>query len=196
MEIKLTVPARAISALKLFAAEAKELRPQLKGIAMEIGSHETLLIASDGSILGVFRVASEQPNISTPIKSILPDTLLKQIKPSGQVEITVGMQDAKPFDGKGQSTQATWSRPISVAYNGVTTAGMSVNAEYPYWRKAIPAKVSGEFADFDPRYVGRIAKAYETLHGRKDTTNAGLAPNGKGSALIDLDHDDFVGALL
>ena len=77
MEIKLTVRAEAIAVLKLFASD-KDVRYYLNGINLEIGATESRLVATDGSMLGCFRVESEQPEVDAPLTDIIiPNDLLK-----------------------------------------------------------------------------------------------------------------------
>ena len=101
MEIKLTVRAEAIAVLKLFASD-KDVRYYLNGINLEIGRKETRLVAADGTMLGCFRVESEQPDVDAPLTNIIiPNDLLKPIKPTGLVEITIGELETKD-NGKGK----------------------------------------------------------------------------------------------
>jgi len=65
MEIETIVNARIIAALRLFAAE-KDVRGYLNGINLEIGPGETRLVATNGAMLGCFRVVSLQPDIKAP----------------------------------------------------------------------------------------------------------------------------------
>lgn len=191
MEIKLTVRAEIIAVLKLFAA-VKDVRPYLKGINLEIGRRESRLVACDGSMLGCFRVESDQPLVDAPLGSIIiPNELLKVVKPSGLVEIVIG-----PLaESKGQE------RPVRVTYwsaNGQSTTaqGVTINGTYPDFRRTIPSKVSGEPAQFDPRYLGTLAKAWGALHGNSTTPLVGIGFNGADTALIDLKDSDFVGVIM
>ena len=185
MEIKLTVPARYIAVLKLFAAE-KDMRSYLNGICLEIGRTESRLVAINGHMLGCFRVASDQPDIDNPLTSIcIASDLLKHIKPAGDVEFVIGAP-VSDTDGR---------REVRITYAELSIFGHTTEAHYPDWRRVIPDKVSGEAAQFNPEYIGRLAKAWACLHG-KGQPFVSVAHSGDSSALIGLGCVDFVGVIM
>ena len=185
MEIKLTIPAKYIAVLKLFAAE-KDVRYYLNGICLEIGRSETRLIATNGYMLGVFRVESEQPDIIDPVKNaIIPNEMLKHIKSKGDVEIVLG--DALPD---------SHARPVTLVYDGLTVSGKTVDASYPDWqRHFINLKPSGIAAQFNTEYIGRMAKAWAHLYGKRSPMVA-IAHNGDNAALIGLGDSNFCGVIM
>lgn len=191
MEIRITVPGIIIAALRLFAAE-KDMRNYLEGIALEIGRKETHLVATDGYMLGCFRVECEQPDIDAPLVDIIiPLSMLKPIKPADTVEIVIGDPEV---DAKGKPTRA---RPVTLWYGGVSVSGKTMDDSYPsFWRRKIPAKVSGEPVQFDLRFMTRLAKAWSILHGSKKAFAVGIGYNGEDAALIDLDYKDFTGVIM
>jgi hypothetical protein len=193
MEIKIAVPAEYIAALKLFAAE-KDLRSYLNGINLEIGAKESRLVASNGHMLGCFRVESEQPDVTTPLGGIIiPNELLKFIKAKGTVEITIGPLETR---ANGEGEEVSLSRPVTLTYAGMSVHGKTLNGVFPNWRNTIPAKVTGKPAQFNPVYTGNLAKAYAALHGGKGPLCVGLGFNGDGAALIDLNDANFFGILM
>lgn len=195
MEIKLTVRAEAIAVLKLFASD-KDVRYYLNGINLEIGRKETRLVATDGAMLGCFRVESEQPDVDAPLTNIIiPNDLLKAIKPSGMVEITIGELETKD-DGKGEKVPVSNARPVTLTYAGLSMSGKTMDGKFPDFRRAIPAKVSGQPAQFDPRFTGTLAKAWSILHGGKGPHLAAIGFNGNDGALIDLADENFVGVIM
>ena len=185
MEVKLTVPAKYIAALKLFTAE-KDIRYYLNGICLEIGRTESRIVATNGHMLGCFRVVSDQPDIDKPLTSIcIASDLLKHIKPAGDVEFVIGAP-VSDTDGR---------REVRITYAGLSIAGHTTDARYPDWRRVIPDKVSGESAQFNPEYIGRLAKAWACLHGKKNPL-VGIGYNGQECALIGLQDSDFIGAIM
>ena len=192
MEIKLTVRAEVIAVLKLFASD-KDVHYYLNGINLEIGRKETRLVATDGVMLGCFRVESEQPDVDAPLTNIIiPNDLLKPIKPTKPlgllVEITIGERE----------TPVSKARPVTIASTAMSlrVSGTTLDAVYPDYRRAIPDEVSGEPAQFDARYLAALAKAWSILHGAKSAPHVGIGHNGHNAALIDLGADDFVGAIM
>jgi len=195
MEIKLTVRAEAIAVLKLFAAD-KDVRYYLNGINLEIGRKETRLVATNGVMLGCFRVESEQPDVDAPLTNIMiPNDLLKPIKAKGMVEILIGPLETKK-DAKGEEVPVSNARPVTLTYAGLSMSGKTLDGIFPDWRRAIPSKVSGEAAQFDPRFTGTLAKAWSILHGGKGPHCVGLGFNGNDGALITLADENFVGVLM
>lgn len=195
MEIKLTVRAEIIAALKLFAAD-KDVRFYLNGINLEIGATESRLVATNGHSLGCFRIESEQPVGDTPLGNIIiPNELLKPIKAKGFVDITIGPLETKKNE-KGEEVPVSSARPVTLTYAGVSMSGKTLDGIFPDWRRVVPAKVTGEPAQFNPIYVGDLAKAYIALHGGKGLPLVGIGFNGNDGALIDLADENFVGVLM
>ena len=195
MEIKLTVRAEIIAALKLFAAD-KDVRFYLNGINLEIGATESRLVATNGHSLGCFRIESEQPEVITPLGNIIiPNDLLKPIKAKGMVEIAIGPLETKK-DAKGEEVPVSSARPVTLTYAGVSMSGKTLDGIFPDWRRVIPSKVSGEAAQFDPAYIGTLAKAWSILHGGKGPHRVGLGFNGNNGALITLADENFVGVIM
>jgi len=195
MEIKITVRAEIIAVLKLFAAD-KDIRFYLNGINLEIGATESRLVATNGHILGCFRVESEQPDVDAPLTNIIiPNDLLKPIKPTGLVEITIGELETKD-NGKGEEVPVSNARPVTLTYAGLSMSGKTVDGRFPDFRRVIPSKVSGQPAQFDPRLIGTLAKAWSILHGGKGPHCVGLGFNGNDVALITLADENFVGVIM
>ena len=195
MEIKLTVRAEIIAVLKLFASD-KDVRFYLNGIALEIGATESRLVATNGLMLGCFRIVSEQPEVAAPLTNIIiPNDLLKSIKPSGMVEIAIGDLETKD-NGKGEQVPVSNSRPITLTYASVSISGKTMDGTFPDFRRVIPSKVSGQPAQFDPRFTGTLAKAWSIIHGGKGPHLVGIGFNGTDGALIDLAYEDFTGVIM
>lgn len=193
-EIKITVPAKYIAALKLFAAYSGR-RNYLKGINLEIGRHESRLVATNGVILGCFRVICEQPDVTEPLRDIIiPNELVMPIRAYGEVEITIGPIDPNQNDD-GDAVQAIRARQITLAYGWRKMKGKTLDGEFPDYRRVIPSKVSGDPAQFNPYDVGTLSKAYIALHGARKQPLFCIGFNGTKAALIDLDDPNFVGVI-
>ena len=193
MEIKLTVRAEIIAALKLFAAN-KDVRFYLNGINLEIGATESRLVATNGHCLGCFRIESEQPEVTTPLGNIIiPNDLLKPIKAKGMVEILIGPLETKK-DATGEEVPVSKARPVTLTYAGLSMSGKTLDATFPDFRRVIPSKVSGQPAQFDPAYVGLLAKVAAALYGKSKYVGIGF--NGNDAALLDFGDENFVGVLM
>ena len=195
MEIKLTVRAEVIAMLKLFAPN-KDVHHCLTGINLEIGRKETCLVASNGAMLGCYRIESEQPDADAPLTNIIiPNDLLKPIKSTGLVEITIGERETKD-NGESEEVPVSNVRPVTITYAGLSISGKTLDGEYPDFRRVIPAKVSGQPAQFDPRLIATLAKAWSILHGSHSPHCVGIGHNGNDGALISLGDDNFVGVIM
>ena len=187
-EIIVSFPAAHIAALKLFAGQA-DARSYLSGICLEIGPTEGRAIATDGSILGVFRKAWTEPlDIAAPLRSInIPNALLAHVKAKGlDVEFAIGEPDK------------TYRYPVRVNFMGVSAGGFTTEGIYPDYRRVIPSRASGDFALLVPENVARLEKARNLLFpgAKPKRLSAAVIPNGQGGALICLGEPDFTGVLM
>lgn len=181
-DFTLTVPAAHIAVLKLFAG-VNDVRFYLNGIYVEFGPGGTRLAATDGHRLGVFQHAAtfDKPDCVT-----IPNNLLAHVKAKGDVEITVTL-----------SADPIAPHSVTVSYGGVTASGKGIDGKFPDWRRVLPTgALSGVAAQFNASYVGDLAKAYKLLHTGARFPTACIRHNGEGGALIDLDHQKFVGVLM
>lgn len=184
MEIKIFVLAEILAAIKLFAAN-EGVGSRLDGVNLEIGAAEFRLAATDGCTMGCYRVLSEQSGVTASLNNIIiPNDLLKHIKPRGMVEITIGQ-----LEGPGLT------HAVTVTYAGMSASGKTIDAMFPDVRRmAATLKVSGLAAQFNPAYIGRFAKAAALIR-RRTSAPIGIGFNGDGPALVDIGDDNFFGLL-
>lgn len=184
--IEFYVRGEVLAAIKLFAATA-DIRTYLNGVCFEVGPSEVRFIATDGCMLGVFRVKYEPPAFTdTVFQAIVPLDLLRNAKGKGPVLVTLGEPEGE------DNTRRVEVTPAGVA----TTVGRTIAGRYPDYRHIIPAHASGELAQFNLRYIETLRKAYSALHGAKAIPAVGIGHNGQGAALLTLDDEDFVGVLM
>ena len=184
--IEFYVRGEVLAAIKLFAATA-DPRYYLNGVCFEVGPSEVRLIATDGCMLGVFRVKYPPPALTdTVFQAIVPLDLLRNVK--GKVPVLVALGEPEGEDN---------TRRVEVTpAGGATTVGRTIAGRYPDYRRVISAHVSGELAQFNPRYIETLRKAYSALHGAKALPAIGIGYNGQDGALLTLDDEDFVGVLM
>lgn len=188
-EVTVVVPARYIAALMLFAPVSDASRSCLEGIQFEVGAGEMRLVATDGARLGVARIPHDEPlELDGPVSAIVPRSLLEGIKASLPVHVVIIL--GAPADG------AEHARHVTVRAAGVDRVGLTIDARFPDWRRVIPRTVTGEAAQFNPIYVGDLAKVRKALDPRGDSARVRLAHNGKGTAWIDFGLPDFMGVLM
>jgi hypothetical protein len=190
MRIELTVPAKYIQALKLFAAK-KDIRYYLKAINFEIGKEESRMIASDGVKMGVFRLISPQSEIKDPIGNvIIPIEVFKSIKTLGDIEISIG-EVAVGCSGRLIKISNAGGMPLTV---------VSMDNHYPDYRRLfLNVGADAEtVSQFDPQHLYEIGKAYKALHvGNKKMLSEFplIKHSGKTAALIDLGDENFTGLI-
>lgn len=187
METTIIVPPEYIPVLKLFAADDAGTRSQIRGICVEIGPAESRLVATNGAILGVFRVFRAAPELPKPLSVILPNHLVDNIKGKGDVGISVG-----------DVVEGINGRTVRLSQRGGVFAGVSIDGVYPDWRRVITlGAATGEAAMYDFKLLALLAKAYALLHGSKGNCLAAVAQSGqRNSALIDLRDDNFTGVIM
>ena len=83
--------------------------------------------------------------------------------------------------------------------DGFTRTGFEpINAAYPNYRRIIPAKPSGEAAQFDANLITPFAKAAKALGAIYDKVPRVLIKhNGNGAALVSFGRDDeYIGVIM
>lgn len=176
----ITIPARHIFALKQFATNC-DVPPYLIGLCFEIYKDAIYGVASDGKIMGAFRVEPKKElNIDAPITNlIIPLDIFKNLnKKSLGVDIEIGEVVEKKVN----------SRKVKVWYDGFALECETIDGEFPDWRKVVPATTSGEPAQFDSKLLERVRKARGAFH--KDDW-VFLGHNGNGPALAHVTDDFF-----
>jgi len=93
--------------------------------------------------------------------------------------------------GREAAVQITYLDRLYVAYDGVT-APLEGAPTAPDLLRIVPEKVSGELAQFDPNYVGDVAKVQKLLKAKR----AAIAHNGDGPALLDFGRPNAFGLLM
>jgi len=187
MTATILIPARYIAALRQFA-DPRNLRPVCQSLCVELSrGGAACVFASDGFIMGCFRVPGAAAGGARLDHVLIPVELLAHVKNGGDVEITVG-----PVV-KGNE----FSRPVRVAWNGGAREGITQDNRAFDWRRMIARAPSGELAQYRADLVARLGKAYGIAAGpRKRDPAAYIGHNGNHGALVVFDGvPDFVGSI-
>ena len=179
----ITIPAPYVGAILQFPALKSVKRCNnfvyLESVYLESTGDSAFMVATDGSILGAFRL--EFPPASS-FKAIIPRQAFLGVKfghRADDVAVTITDTDATVSQGQFVKTEKL------------------VPLDYPDWRRVIPHSVSGEAGYYDAGLVARIGRAAEVLHGKGRTWKAHIEQNGKESvALVGLNNPSFVGAIM
>lgn len=169
-------------------ASRQAVRHSLNGVNIEIFNSNMRIIGCDGTIIGVFGISAynnDDINITIPIEAI-DNIKLK----NGVAAVSITIQESE------QKT-STFNRYITLDYNNEQFTTFELTGYYPNYRIVFPhGAVSGESAQFDPNYINLISKAYKILNPKDKITAPHIGYNGKDAALINLNHENFIGALM
>ena len=173
----MNIPAKYLKAALLFAGK-KDVRYYLNGVLFEVLNGQARLAATDGHILGVFRLG----------ECSLPDTQI--IIPREKIE-SIKLKDGevtlRPGDFK----------TCALVYAGDEFTFTAVDDRFPDYRRVIPSGVmSGEPAQFSSELIARLDKAYKVLNPSSKWNVPYISHNGSSSALVDLNDDNFLGVIM
>lgn len=171
------IPVEYINALLCFAVK-KDIRNYLNSIMLEILPTESRLVATDGCMIGVFRICSTD-NLP-PMQIIIPREPLDKIKSKrGEFIEIIASPDNKE---------------VTIKHGNSTVTCEVINSKYPEYRRVIPDSYTGESAQFNGELLTNIIKAYKCLH--TGFPAPFITHNGTGGALIDLNCDNFCGVIM
>ena len=169
MEFYIQVP--VLKALLLTAGKEYAFKA-INGIHVEYSKAGVLLVSTDGHRMSVARCDYD----GEPFDPFIINRLhVESLKGKFFLSVKVTHEDGVTTIGD-----------ITI---GDITLG-PIDTAYPYWRRVIPSKLSGEPAYYNPAYYADLGKARHLLGLRKDFT--GLEMNGESAALDQLTPDFFV----
>lgn len=169
--MKITVTPSQIKAALLFAGD-RDVRYYLNGICVETRPTGARLVATDGHRLVVVNVP--------------------QIDESGETLALEVSQFIIPRDACETAVKAFGKLPqIEIVRDGKTrTLGglpfTEIDGKFPEYARLVPAKVSGETAQFNAMYITDCAKARKILDAGEDWDHVGIGHNGNGPAIVPL----------
>ena len=173
----MNIPSKYLKAALLFASK-KDVRYYLNGVLFEVLNGQARLVATDGKMLGVFRLG----------ECSLPDTQI--IIPREKIEVIKLKADEvtlRPGDGK----------TCALVYAGNEYTFTAIDARFPDYRRVIPSGVmSGESAQFSSELIVVLDKAYKVLNPSSKWNTPYISHNGSSSALVDLNDDNFLGVIM
>ena len=177
--MKINMTAAQVGVLLQFAAK-NDIRHYLNGICLQVDGIKGFAIATDGVILGVFRLHLPEPLGKSEV--IIPRDILENVKctAAGAV-VTINVD--------------TDTGAISVQQGSAEWRGQSHPGSYPDWRRVIPEKVSGKAANMSGIVQEKLIKAAKIIQGAKNPL-VGLGQNGEAASMIDLGDPDFFGVAM
>ena len=169
------VPSKYIQALMLFVS--RETRIQLRGLYFVFGEErETIIMASNGRIIGCFKVPCVD---GERVERFVPIELLEKLS----------FEDAHiafDFSSDGNS--------VSISDHGATITGCTPGYKLPRIKNFMISKTSGVAAMFDSKHLAVFEAA--NLLVSECLVGISISFNGSKLAPVSIGCDDFFGALM
>lgn len=182
--LELSLPSTVLCAMREFAA-VQGVRYYLKGVLLEHGAGDTVLVATNGYVLGAYQVASSSAAVA-PVRIIVPNELLKGIKPRGEGTIALRAEERDPAE---EGALPRWLLTLEVA--GMRVSAMAIDGRYPDWRQIVPRSLPGEVAQFNPSLLVRFQRAAAALKGKAYRGDEGISLGFDGErAVVTLPGED------
>jgi DNA polymerase-3 subunit beta len=170
--MKFTIDHALLKGLLAFAGK-QDIRYYLNSLLIETTATDAIVVGTDGNTLAAHRVSADDVEGHQPgLQVIVPRSALESVKPrrSGRaqtVAIEVGAE--------------------AITVTGETSATADpIDAKYPDWRRVLPATVSGEPGQVNPRFYARVGLLADAVLGKG--TSPATFSNAPGPLLIQFDE--------
>jgi DNA polymerase-3 subunit beta len=174
----LTILSHILPAMSILAAGKKDIRERIRerirGVYMEVSATEIRFTATNGVVMGVYRIEQDTPDITETIRCIIPAGLIAGIKGHDTLTLEIG----EPSD------EYRLQRELTISQGGTKQTMQSHAEDYPDYRRVIPETTSGEAAQFDPDLLSQLKKFGKAINNSKHGYFA-LAYNGEKTAIAD-----------
>jgi len=169
----LTISAHILPAMAILAADKKDIRAHIRGVYLEVSAKEIRFAATNGVVMGVYRIEQDNPDITETIKCIIPPGLIAGIKGHDTLTLEIGEPSDEP----------RLQRELTIIQGGAKQTMQSIPQAYPDYRRIIPGTTSGEPAQFDPDRLIQLKKFGKAMQASKGYF--ALAYNGDSAAIAD-----------
>ena len=178
--MKINTKLSALQAVSQFAA-TQDVRFYLIGVRIEADADQTILTATDGHCVGMYRIVKAENEVESKISFLLPLDVIKMLKPA-----------KNKLDAVVIETEDGSKGTIGVV-GGATVAWSAVDGKFPDIARVIPLECSGVASQFDPALVAKFAAANKCLGSK---TNLKIWHNGMSAAPVTLNDTKFFGVLM
>ena len=180
----ITLDANLLQAAVHLAA-AKDVRFYLGGVFVEAFASSTRLVATDGSVLGVFECDHDNRVSPGTSSLIIPTATIALLPKTGLVQL----------ERVGSDPQAWEAR-----HGTGTTRFTAIDGKFPDYRRVMVTEASGEAAFYDIRLLARFDKVAQVLSGKR-TVGSGspvqVWQNGpKKGAAVTIGDYRFAGVIM
>jgi len=173
----LTIPQNAVRAVA-YAMAVKDIRYYLNGMNVETNGIETRLICCDGHRLNACILPkSGETLLDEVMEFIIPNSMVKTMLKAKSGIRGVSPEFTVSFDG----VFITVAMP-----DGSTLRDKAIDGKFPDYSHVIPAKFSGESAQYNPAYLLDAELAAQAWLGSK-TASPCFCNNGDSAGGIALD---------
>ena len=170
----LTIEPKYLKALT-YTMASKDVRYYLLGVGIDATEGATFWLATDGHRIGVYHGAPSEDGYGA---CILPRAFVLSV-------LKMGDRFTKTHQFRVDPTAQT----VTHVASGLTDK--LIDGRYPDWRRVMPAELSGETAQFNPEYLGDLAKTAGALGYKPNSVRARY--NGESAALFTVDTEvDFI----
>ena len=184
------IPYKVLKAVSLFAP-VDDVRYYLNGVLIDSTGTDVRLVATNGHVLGLYRLEQEAPAAQAILSIKDVKMLLGTVKRATEKDL--------PFDVEIR-TEEPGGPMITVKHpNGIAVTVRPIEGTFPKYSRVLPTNASGDVAQFNPEYLDLFAQADRVLGElkRPNTPFVYVHHNGAASALVECQHDDaFVGVIM
>jgi hypothetical protein len=182
MELQLTI--EQVKALLVIAPKT-ESRYYLCGVLLEVKDDRAILVSTDGHRMLILRpdTRMEGDHVRDG-RWIIPRDLLAGVKVKKGGALFLSLDQ---FSGD----SAARARVLTL---NSETAAPTIDATFPDWRRVVPGNASGDWAHYDPQFIGDFGTIAEHLSGKR--TSARVHLNGKQGAPVALGVDNALGVIM
>jgi antitoxin component of MazEF toxin-antitoxin module len=183
MELQITI--EQLKALLVITPKS-ELRYYLCGVLLEVKDDRAVLVSTDGNRMLIVRPDTRmEGNDVRDGRWIIPRDLLASVKVKKGGALFLSLDQ---FSGE------TAARARVLTLNSETGAP-TIDAHFPDWRRVVPGNASGEWAHYDPQFIGDFGTIAEHLSGKR--TSARVHHNGgTDGAPVELGVDNALGVVM
>jgi len=166
--MKITIDSAILKGLLAFAGK-QDVRWYLNGLLIETTATDAILVASDGHTLAAHRVSIDDVEDHQPgLQVIVPRSALESVKPRRS--------------GRAQTVAIEVGAEVITVAGETTATAVPVDATYPNWRRIVPASVTSEPGQVDPRFFARVAQLADAVLGKGRCP--AMHANGHGPMLV------------
>jgi len=185
----LQVNAKYIKALQHCMAK-EDIRYYLCGVHIKATAAGKFYTATDGHRLAVFHDAWRDGETPCECECIIPDNIVKAIKPRGNNDAVLTIEPTGTPDVTFGNEHATLS-----ALDGPDMSFTCVNGKFPDWSRILPKETSGAAGSYNWRYLADFDRIAKQAYGAKFPCD--LYQNGPKTAAIVMNGcQDFIGLVM